>query len=70
MRLPRRACHDLSVPARVERLRAQTQAGQADADSTSGLVAYLGGAPAGWCAVGLRDRAARAPSRLSRDNPS
>ncbi len=33
------------------RLRAQTECGQPDSDTTSGLVAYLGGEPVGWCAV-------------------
>lgn len=41
-----------SVPAdeRASRLRAQTNAGQPDAPTT-GLVAYLGDTPVGWCAV-------------------
>jgi len=42
-----------SVPrdARARRLRAQTNCGDPDAAETSGLVAYLDGEPAGWCAV-------------------
>jgi GNAT superfamily N-acetyltransferase len=42
-----------SVPAsqRAERLREQTRCGQPGAPATSGLVGYLGGEPAGWCAV-------------------
>jgi GNAT superfamily N-acetyltransferase len=32
-------------------LRAQTDCGHQESDTTSGLVAYLGGEPAGWCAV-------------------
>jgi GNAT superfamily N-acetyltransferase len=42
-----------SVPVsdRAERLRAQTNCGQPGAPSTSGLVGYLDGEPAGWCAV-------------------
>jgi GNAT superfamily N-acetyltransferase len=42
-----------SVPLeeRTERLREQTGCGNPRADSTSGLVAYLDGEPAGWCAV-------------------
>jgi GNAT superfamily N-acetyltransferase len=36
---------------RAFRLRIQTRCGQPDADSTSGLVAYLDGEPVGWCAV-------------------
>lgn len=33
------------------RLREQTHCGAAESPSTTGLVAYLGGEPAGWCAV-------------------
>ena len=33
------------------RLRAQTNAGHPDAETTAGLVAYLDGEPVGWCAV-------------------
>lgn len=33
------------------RLREQTNCGQPVAQGTSGLVAYLGGEPVGWCAV-------------------
>jgi GNAT superfamily N-acetyltransferase len=42
-----------SVPVaeRSVRLRAQTGCGSPDTRSTSGLIAYLGGEPAGWCAV-------------------
>jgi GNAT superfamily N-acetyltransferase len=36
---------------RAARLRAQTGCGHPRAGSTSGLVAYLDGEPAGWCAV-------------------
>ncbi|MEE6274302.1 GNAT family N-acetyltransferase [Georgenia sp. MJ206] len=36
---------------RAERMRAQTRAGEPDAEATSGLVAYLDGEPVGWCAV-------------------
>ena len=36
---------------RALRLREQTKAGHPDADSTSGLIAYLGDEPVGWCAV-------------------
>lgn len=35
----------------ARRLREQTQCGHPGAASTSGLVAYLDGEPAGWCAV-------------------
>lgn len=42
-----------SVPVEelAVRLHAQTGCGNPDARATSGLVAYLGGEPAGWCAV-------------------
>lgn len=42
-----------AIPAaeRAERLREQTGCGHPGARPTSGLVAYLGGEPAGWCAV-------------------
>ena len=33
------------------RLRTQTECGQPDSGTTSGLVAYLDGEPVGWCAV-------------------
>ncbi|MGI9006062.1 MAG: GNAT family N-acetyltransferase [Streptosporangiaceae bacterium] len=36
---------------RRDRLRAQTRCGDPDADSTSGLVAFLGREPVGWVAV-------------------
>jgi GNAT superfamily N-acetyltransferase len=42
-----------SVPAedRAVRLRVQTNAGQPEAATTAGVVAYLDGEPVGWCAV-------------------
>ena len=39
------------VDERARRLREQTRCGQPEVDTTSGLVAYLDGEPAGWCAV-------------------
>jgi GNAT superfamily N-acetyltransferase len=50
-----------SVPVeeRAERLREQTGCGHPGARTTSGLVAYLDGEPAGWCAVGPRTAYAR-----------
>jgi GNAT superfamily N-acetyltransferase len=36
---------------RAERLREQTACGRPSSGSTSGIVAYLDGEPAGWCAV-------------------
>jgi hypothetical protein len=41
------------VAERANRLRMQTRCGQPEADTTSGLVAYLDGEPVGWCAVEL-----------------
>ena len=41
----------LPVPERAARLRAQTRCGEPEADTTTGLVAYLAGQPVGWCAV-------------------
>jgi GNAT superfamily N-acetyltransferase len=42
-----------SYPAeeRAHRLRVQTECGNPESDTTSGLVAYLDGEPVGWCAV-------------------
>jgi GNAT superfamily N-acetyltransferase len=42
-----------SVPIeeRAFRLRQQTDCGYPESDTTTGLVAYLDGEPAGWCAV-------------------
>jgi GNAT superfamily N-acetyltransferase len=43
----------ISFPAeeRADRLRIQTDPGCADAEATTGLVAYLDDEPVGWCAV-------------------
>jgi GNAT superfamily N-acetyltransferase len=41
----------VGVTERAERLREQTGCDDPGATSTSGLVAYLDGEPAGWCAV-------------------
>lgn len=50
-----------SVPVdeRAQRLREQTRCDQPGARTTSGLVAYLDGEPAGWCAVEPRTGYAR-----------
>ena len=48
---PRESFRSVPVAERAGRLREQTDAGQPDAGTTSGLVAYLDGEPAGWCAV-------------------
>jgi GNAT superfamily N-acetyltransferase len=42
---------DSTQQERTEMLREQTACGQPDAATTSGLVAYVDGAPAGWVAV-------------------
>ena len=43
----------ISFPAeeRTDRLRSQTDPGCAEAEATTGLVAYLDDEPVGWCAV-------------------
>ena len=41
----------VAVNERAERLRAQTGCCHLGARTTSGLVAYLDGEPAGWCAL-------------------
>ncbi|RAX49483.1 GNAT family N-acetyltransferase [Arthrobacter sp. AQ5-05] len=48
---PGKAFDALSVQERAHDLRTQTLCGMPDAPSTSGLVAYLGDEPVGWCAV-------------------
>jgi GNAT superfamily N-acetyltransferase len=48
---PREAFHKFPVEERAFRLRRQTDCGHPESDTTSGLVAYLDGEPAGWCAV-------------------
>lgn len=42
-----------SFPAqeRADRLRQQTGCGHPESDTTSGLIAYLDGEPAGWCSA-------------------
>jgi GNAT superfamily N-acetyltransferase len=42
---------DVPVSGRMERLQEETHCGYPSARTTSGLVAYLDGAPVGWCAV-------------------
>jgi GNAT superfamily N-acetyltransferase len=39
------------VEERAGRLRQQTSCGQPGVDATSGIVAFAGGEPVGWCAV-------------------
>lgn len=42
------------VEVRAQRLREQTDCGHPGSGTTSGLVAYLGDEPVGWCAVAPR----------------
>jgi GNAT superfamily N-acetyltransferase len=48
---PREAFKTYPSEERARRLRAQTNCGQPNATTTSGLVAYLDAEPVGWCAV-------------------
>jgi GNAT superfamily N-acetyltransferase len=48
---PRESFGGFPVEERAFRLRQQTDCGNPDSDTTSGLVAYLDGEPVGWCAV-------------------
>ena len=48
---PREAFRKFPAEERAHRLRQQTECGHPGSGSTSGLVAYLDGEPAGWCAV-------------------
>ena len=48
---PREAFKSYPSEERALRLRTQTNCGQPRATTTSGLVAYLGDEPVGWCAV-------------------
>ena len=49
--VPREAFAKFPVEERAHRLRMQTDCGHPGSDTTSGLVAYLDGEPAGSCAV-------------------
>jgi len=49
--LPRESFASFPAEERAHRLRQQTGSGDPAADRTSGLVAYAGAEPAGWCAV-------------------
>jgi GNAT superfamily N-acetyltransferase len=49
--LPRESFRSFPVEERAHRLRGQTDSGHPGSDTTSGLVAYLGDEPVGWCAV-------------------
>ena len=48
---PGEAFRNFPVEERAHRLRMQTECGNPDSATTSGLVAYLDGEPVGWCAV-------------------
>jgi GNAT superfamily N-acetyltransferase len=48
---PRESFVATPVEVRAERQRRQTACGQPASETTSGLVAYVDGKPAGWCAV-------------------
>jgi len=48
---PKEAFKSFPAEERAFRLNEQTNCGQSDAATTSGLVAYLAGEPVGWCAV-------------------
>ena len=53
---PREAFRSFPVEERAQRLREQTDCGHPESEATSGLVAYLGAEPVGWCAVEPRPR--------------
>jgi GNAT superfamily N-acetyltransferase len=48
---PREAFARFPVEERAHRLRMQTECGHPKSKTTSGLIAYLGVEPVGWCAV-------------------
>jgi GNAT superfamily N-acetyltransferase len=48
---PKESFGSVPVEDRAFRLRQQTDCGHPDSGETSGLVAYLGDEPVGWCAV-------------------
>src|SRR5215212_5567793 len=48
---PRESFTSFPTEERAHRLREQTHCGDPESAATSGLVAYLGGEPVGWCAV-------------------
>ena len=76
VKTPGRAFYTASGMAGIARraadLREETQCGHPDAETTTGLVAYLAGEPVGWCAVQPRtayQRLGRVPwSGRSEDN--
>ncbi len=48
---PRESWASVGAEELAFRLRTQTECGQPESGTTSGLVAYLDGEPVGWCAV-------------------
>jgi GNAT superfamily N-acetyltransferase len=48
---PRESFRSFPAEERADRLRQQTESGHPEAGTTAGLVAYINGEPAGWCAV-------------------
>ena len=52
--LPKESFASFPVEERAHRLRRQTDSGNPAADRTSGLLAYAGVDPAGWCALESR----------------
>jgi GNAT superfamily N-acetyltransferase len=53
---PRESFGGFPAEERAFRLRAQTDCGNPESETTSGLVAYLDGEPVGWCAVEPRSQ--------------
>jgi GNAT superfamily N-acetyltransferase len=60
---PGEAWASFPVEERADRLRTQARCGHPEADTTSGLVAYLDGEPVGWCAVEARSAYPRLRSK-------
>jgi GNAT superfamily N-acetyltransferase len=48
---PRESFGSFPPEERAHRLREQTNCGHPESDTTSGLIAYLGRKPVGWCAL-------------------
>lgn len=48
---PGEAFKKVPIEERAHRLRTQTECGHPQSKTTSGLIAYVDGEPAGWCAV-------------------
>jgi GNAT superfamily N-acetyltransferase len=50
-KIPERDWRSVPQEERAHRLREQTDCGHPESGRTSGLLAYVGGEPSGWCAV-------------------